>query len=159
MIKNFEEIKHQLRELATAINSFKSEAVQLRIVELILADGARHPASTADVETVVNGRSRRRRQKSNAASTAAETAPRAEGGTKRSRKTTGSGPVSTLNDLLTDGFFAKKQTLSKIIEHCKTQKARLIKQSDLSGPLAKSVRDGRLKRQKNDEGQYEYWKP
>jgi len=33
MIKNFEEIKKQLNELSTVINSFKSEAVQLRIIE------------------------------------------------------------------------------------------------------------------------------
>ena len=35
MIKNFDEIKEQLKELSGVINSFKSEAVQLRIVELV----------------------------------------------------------------------------------------------------------------------------
>lgn len=35
MIKNFEIVKKQLSELAGIVNSFKSEAVQLRIVELI----------------------------------------------------------------------------------------------------------------------------
>ena len=35
MIKNFETVKEQLGELAGVVNSFKSEAVQLRIVELI----------------------------------------------------------------------------------------------------------------------------
>ncbi|MGH9692956.1 MAG: hypothetical protein ACRD5Z_02355, partial [Bryobacteraceae bacterium] len=33
-MKNFDEIKAQLRELAEIVNSFKSEAVQLRIVDL-----------------------------------------------------------------------------------------------------------------------------
>jgi len=36
MISNFNLIKSQLRELSTVINSFKSEAVQLLIVEIVL---------------------------------------------------------------------------------------------------------------------------
>ena len=36
MIENFEQTKKQLSELASVINSFKSEAVQLKIIELIL---------------------------------------------------------------------------------------------------------------------------
>ena len=35
MIKNFEEIKTQLKDLSEIVNSFKSEAVQLKIVELV----------------------------------------------------------------------------------------------------------------------------
>jgi len=35
MIKNFEEIKKQLGELSDVLNKFKSEQVQLRIVELV----------------------------------------------------------------------------------------------------------------------------
>ena len=35
MIKNFDVIKEQLKELAGVINSFKSEAVQLRLIELV----------------------------------------------------------------------------------------------------------------------------
>ena len=38
MIKNFEEIKEQLRELSEIVNSFTSEAVQLRIVELVFGE-------------------------------------------------------------------------------------------------------------------------
>ena len=35
MIKNFQELKKQLEELSSVINSFESESVQLRIVKLI----------------------------------------------------------------------------------------------------------------------------
>ena len=35
MIKNFDKVKTQLEELSDAINKFKSEAVQLKILELI----------------------------------------------------------------------------------------------------------------------------
>ena len=38
MIKNFEEIKSQLKDLSEVINRFKSEAVQLRIVEFVFVD-------------------------------------------------------------------------------------------------------------------------
>jgi hypothetical protein len=34
-MKNFDQIKDQLKELAEIVNGFKSEAVQLRIVELV----------------------------------------------------------------------------------------------------------------------------
>jgi hypothetical protein len=34
--------------------------------------------------------------------------------------------------------------------------ASKFKQSDFSGSLARYVRDGKLKRSKNSEGQYEY---
>ena len=39
MIANFDEVSRQLKELATVINTFKSEAVQLRIIEIVLAGG------------------------------------------------------------------------------------------------------------------------
>ena len=38
MIRDFVKMKRELKELATIINSFKSEAVQLRIVEHVLGD-------------------------------------------------------------------------------------------------------------------------
>ena len=40
MISNFNEVKMQLAELSEVINKFKSEAVQLRIVEIVLGDGS-----------------------------------------------------------------------------------------------------------------------
>ena len=42
MISNFDEVKKQLSELSEVINKFKSEAVQLRIVEIVLGDGSYH---------------------------------------------------------------------------------------------------------------------
>jgi hypothetical protein len=38
MIKNFEKVKVQLNELADALNKFKSETVQLRLIELLFGD-------------------------------------------------------------------------------------------------------------------------
>lgn len=55
MIKNFEELKKQLAELADVLNTFKSEAVQVRLLELIFH--ASHKRS-------VMVRSRNRKQRS-----------------------------------------------------------------------------------------------
>lgn len=37
MIQNFDLLKQQLSELSPIINSFKSETVQLRVIELVFA--------------------------------------------------------------------------------------------------------------------------
>jgi len=65
MIKNFDEIKQQLGELATIINAFKSEAVQLRIVELILRSGADPAVLKPDEEIEEPVRKQARRRKKN----------------------------------------------------------------------------------------------
>jgi hypothetical protein len=62
-----------------------------------------------------------------------------------------------LSSLIDEDFFSKHQTLNSIIEQAKTNKATILKPNELSGPLARFVRDGRLKREKNIDGQYEYF--
>ena len=48
MIEQFDTVREQLAQLAPIINSFKSEAVQLRLVELILGTApARNPTGPA----------------------------------------------------------------------------------------------------------------
>jgi len=154
MFKGFETIKAQLAELAPAINAFKSEAVQLRIVELIFA---RRPEGSDDYpverarERPKPGHTRKRRTKAVGESEGDAAKP-------AKKKGGGIGPVVTLNELIDGGFFAKHRTLSEIIEHCRNNKAKSFRPDQLSGPLARCVRDGRLKRQKNGDGQYEYWK-
>lgn len=156
MFKGFDTIKAQLAELAPAINAFKSEAVQLRIVELIFSvrppDDAEQPH-----EKVKSRRSRRanRAQKAGAVEDAGVTRASNKSGKKKGG---GSGPTPTLNQLIEGGFFAKHRTLKDIIEHCRNDKARNFKPNELSGPLGRLVRDQLLKRQKNADGQYEYWK-
>jgi hypothetical protein len=154
MIKNFDEIKSQLAELAPIINSFKSESVQLRIVELIFKSvrtTESEPDETlADEAVGETERPRKARKKSSAAKTSANS---------QKRKVTGSGPIPTLTELIEEGFLAKRQTLNQILEHCKSNKARIFRPNQFSGPLGRLVRDGKLQRQQNSESQYEYWKP
>jgi hypothetical protein len=154
MIQNFEHISAQLKELAPIINSFKSETVQLRIVELIF--GAQQPGAEASEEPVEEQASGSPKRERKARATRPTT--RSTGTPAPRKKANGTGPMSTLTQLAADGFFDKRQTLSKIVDHCKSKKARIFKLSDMSGPLGRAVRDGLLEREKNADGQYEYWK-
>jgi hypothetical protein len=62
----------------------------------------------------------------------------------------------TLETLVVDGFFKTPKTIGQIVEHCDTSLAMKYKQSDFSGPLMRLVREKRLIRKKNTDGQYEY---
>lgn len=153
MIKNFEEMKKQLAELSDIVNKFKSEQVQLKIIERIFKGGFdENPDDEADVQPP---HSRRKRGKKRTASLTTG----AEGKkTKAAPKPKGTGPGPTLEVLITDGFFAKPRTLREIIDHSRTALARTIKQTDMSGPLARFIRDKKLTRSKNAEGQFAYKK-
>lgn len=149
MIENIEEVKNQLKELSDVINSFTSEAVQLRIIDLVF-NGSRkeglgnlpmqEPEPTAPYL-------KKKRIKSKVRSFPSD------------RAVNGEGPVSTLAKLIEGVFFDEPKSIKSIIEHCEVNLSKKIKQSDISGKLAKMVREGTLKRVKNSDGQYEYSKP
>ena len=157
MIKNFSELKKQLQELSSVINSFESESVQLRIVELIFQSENLEDDEESSSSPDLQQRRPRRRKKT----------PRSKGVAKGKqakstpkRKTTGGkkGPATILGELIDEDFFQSKRTINAIIEHASSQKARIFRANELSSPLARFVRDKRLKRQKNSDGQYEYYK-
>jgi len=56
MIRNFENIKKQLQELTPVINAFKSEAVQVKIVELLLTTASRADAANAPAPSPAAGK-------------------------------------------------------------------------------------------------------
>lgn len=152
MIENFETVKKELRELAGVINAFKSEAVQLRIVELILGASAIQEDQIPAKETVSQ---KPTRKKQKAATKSADVA-----GNKGKKKATsaGSGAVATLSQLAEGDFFSKPRTINDIIQHCSTSFARKFKANEFSGKLARMVRNGELTRKKNADNQYEYTK-
>jgi len=156
MFKDFDTIKAQLAELAPAINAFKSETVQVRIVELIFS--VQPPDDAEQPDQSVRSRRRRRAGRAHKAEAAGDAGTTRPSKKAAKKKGGGSGPIPTLNQLLEGSFFAKHRTLNDIIEHCRDDKARNFKPNQLSGPLARLVHDQRLKRQKNADGQYEYWK-
>jgi hypothetical protein len=152
MIENFETVKKELRELAGVINAFKSESVQLRIVELILGASAIQEDQIPAKETVSQKPTRKKQQ---AATKSADVA-----GKKGKKKATaaGTGAVATLSQLAEGDFFSKPRTINDIIQHCSTSFARKFKASEFSGKLGRMVRNGELTRKKNADNQYEYTK-
>jgi len=152
VIKNFDELKKQLSDLAGVINSFKSEAVQLRIVELVFQTSP--DTSGEEKHPEESPRSRRRGTRPSKRVSAPPAGDSLD--TPKKGRTGKAGPATVLDQLISEKYFASKRTLNDIIVHCSSKKARNFKPNELSSPLARFVRDGRLKRDKNNDGQYEY---
>ena len=151
MIENFGTLKKELRELAGVINAFKSEAVQLRIVELILGASEIQEDQILTTETVSQKPTRKKK----------EAKPKsADVSMKKGKKTVsaGTGAVATLSRLAEGDFFSKPKTINDIIKHCSTHHARKFKANEFSGKLARMVRNSQLTRKKNADKQYEYSK-
>ncbi len=146
MIENFEELKVQLKDLSGVINSFKSEAVQLKIVELIF--GMEQNEALASKPTV---RSVKPKRKKTANKPNTNATPKKSG-----KKASGQGAVATLGKLIEEGFFTSPKSIGDITQHCDHNLARKFKANEFSGKLARLVREGDLTRTKNDENQYEY---
>jgi len=149
MFKDYESTKKHLAELATIVNSFKSEAVQLRIVELLFKDIAQNKEDGEQLDTGSKKpleKKTTKKKKSNSSS---------DNGAKKSNRGR-PGPAVILNRLYTEGFFKKKRMIGDIIAHCSSKLAFQYKTPELSGTLARFVRDGKLDRDKNAEDQYEY---
>jgi hypothetical protein len=156
VIEDFETVQAQLKKLADVLNAYKSEAVQLRLVELIFA--GRTPAKLVDVRTeAIGSRAAKKRKRARVVVAADGTPPK-----KAPSRTNSSGRLGakgTLALLRSEGFFKKPQTIASIVAYCEAHRASKFKQSDFSGALARLVRDKTLTRAKNAENQYEYTQP
>ena len=159
MISNFDEVKIQLSELSEVINKFKSEAVQLRIVEIVLGDGRLSKRVVEDPEVAPIQRQKSRRRKSNVSKSAPSTDSNANTDkvTKRNRPS-GQGAVAILTELAEGDYFSKPKTISDIVSHCEKRMARRFKPNEFSGKLGRLTRDRVLDREKNSDNQYEYTK-
>jgi hypothetical protein len=147
-----EGMKKQLSELATVLNQFKSEAVQLRILDMVLEGGA--SADSIDQPGGDTAASKRRRVPRTKAKAAEGRTP----GTRK-RASAGTGAPATLTQLLSGSFFDKARTINDVIEHCKHNLARTFRANEFSGKLGRMVRNNELTRKKNANKQYEYKKP
>lgn len=68
----------------------------------------------------------------------------------------GSGANAMLNRAIDEGFLSTPRTIGQICEHSADNYARRIKPNEISGKLARMVRENELSRKKNSDGQYEY---
>ncbi len=66
------------------------------------------------------------------------------------------GPKQLLEKLHAGGFFAETRTMGAILKHIEAQLGYRYKATDLSPALVRVLRDGKLKRTKDQNGQYEY---
>jgi hypothetical protein len=157
VIQDFDNLKKQLLEMAGVINSFKSEAVQLRIVELILGVSPADPSEVDDKgsETMRRGKLNRPIKRD---SDGYKAAKKGNGSSGR-KAASGTGSVATLAQLAETAFFDTPRTLNDIVEHCKHTLARTFKANEFSGKLGRMIRTRELTRQKNADHQYEYKKP
>ena len=154
MIKNFDILKVQLKELSSIINQFKSESVQLKIVELIFKGVETDPSDEETTNSEVEIKRKRKKIKKNE-NAVKENVNREK---KKSNRKSSSGPAPVLEELIKEDYFKIPKTLADIIEHSVSKKARNFKPNELSTPLARFVRSGKLKRDKNKDGQYQYQK-
>lgn len=153
MIKNFEVVRKQLKELSEVINSFKSESVQLRIVDLIF--GLEEPELDDETEEDNPPKTNKTRKKKTKKAKTKKTASKKKSGSKSQ---SGHGAVATITALSEGDYFDKSRSINDIVSHCSTNMAKKIKPNDISGKLARLIRDGVLTRVKNKDNQYEYKK-
>ena len=152
MIDNFDHVKKQLKELAAVINEFKSEAVQIRVVEFLFQQMGLEPANTG--KSGDEGDKVRKKKKS------AGSGPKSEKkktSTKRVSKGGRPGPGTMLNTLIEKEFFKKPRVVQDIINHCKSKTGYTYKTGELSVGLIRAIRNQSLKRSKNDQKQWEYY--
>ncbi|MFP4471185.1 MAG: hypothetical protein ACLFPE_10900 [Bacteroidales bacterium] len=143
MIKDFKKSKEQLKELAEVLNDFKSEAVQVKLVELLFGNSME--TETAAAETKPRRPGRPPKEKT------------AERKVTKRRVSNRPGPSVILNTLVDKNYFSDKRTIGDVVDYCMKMYNYEYKSTDLSGTLAKLAKEGVLKREKNPEtNQFEY---
>ena len=151
MLENLKRMKKQLSDLATVLNSFKSEAVQLRLLEYLMSEQSAAKS---------NGKpGRNRTSKKIKSPTAQKATGRKAAAKKRGKSPKGMGGQAALTNLLSTPFFTKPRTIKDIVKYCKQKFGRTFKQTDFSGRLSRLAATGELERKKNAENKYEYTKP
>jgi hypothetical protein len=145
MSKHIEKLKKQLLEISEVVNSFRSEAVQVKIIDRLL--DAIIESEKGDIEGT-DAFKRGRKPKSGDDD---------ENFSPAGRKKPGATKV--LNQLLSTDFFNARHSISEIAEYCKEHYDSDFKTSELSGILLKLAKENKLKRERsNDNNRFEYVK-
>lgn len=143
MSKQIEKLKKQLTEISEVINAFKSEAVQVKIIEKIL-DVIIDSDKTEAEHTEITGKKSLKK-----------TDHEMEAVFVHGRKKPGATKV--LNQLLSTDFFYTPRSISSIANYCKDNFDSEFKTSELSGILLKLANEHKLRRERShDNNRYEY---
>lgn len=76
--------------------------------------------------------------------------------TKEPRRSGRRGPKTVVGELIEEGFFGDPRTMSETQEQLRHKKGVQFTLQDLSPAFVRLLREGRLDRDRNDSGQYEY---
>jgi hypothetical protein len=145
MSKHIEKLKKQLVEISEVVNSFKSEAVQVKIIDKLFDAMLEFDRTDAD-GSELNKKNRKRSEYDS------EIYPFSPGRKKP-------GATKILNQLLATDFFDTPQSISAIADYCKDNYSSEFKTSELSGILLKLAKEDKLKRERNDSNnRFEYVK-
>lgn len=154
MLKDFNKLKRELKELSAVLNTFKSEAVQLKIVELLFQDVPSREVGSYNVQQGLAAPGERKRGRPRKIQTG--------GPVKIVKKRTRSkfGPTTVLRQLMKEDFFNTKRPIGDIVKYSNEKMNLPLKSNDFSGILMNYIRSKQLRREKNPEtGQYEYMNP
>lgn len=144
MSKHIEKLKKQLVEVAEVVNSFQSEAVQVRIIDRLLDVMIESEKADADGSEIFSKKGRKIRSDD-------------ENPTMPGRKKPGATKI--LNQLLSTDFFDIQRSISSIANYCKDQFDSDFKTSELSGILLKLANENKLRRERsNENNRFEYIK-
>ncbi len=145
MSKHIDKLKKQLMEISEVVNSFKSEAVQVKIIDKLfdaMSESEKHDIDGNSTD-VFNKRGRK----------ASDDNYPFNNGRKKM------GATKVLNQLLNTDFFDKPQSISSIAGFCKNNYNSDFKTSELSGILLKLAKENKLRRERsNDNNRFEYVK-
>lgn len=158
-MNDLDELQKRLKCIADVVNAFKSESVQLRVVEVLLGQLGVSSSTPTTLTPPPPAQVKHRRPNKKTPKTSAETKAKSkadEPKRKPSRSASSPGAFAMINQLLTDGFFKSPQAIGAIVSHCGTSKGHHYKANECSPVLLRLLRDGKLTRKKNKEGQYEY---
>ncbi|TSJ38609.1 hypothetical protein FO440_19030 [Mucilaginibacter corticis] len=143
MSKPIEKLKKQLIEISEVVNAFRSEAVQVKVVDKLLDAMIEFERGDAEGYEFLSKKVHKNKTDNEGYDNAA------------SRKKPGATKV--LNQLLTTDFFKQSHSISAIAEYCKEHYDSDFKTSELSGILLKLAKENKLKRQRNnDNNRFEY---
>jgi hypothetical protein len=145
MSKHIEKLKKQLIEISEVVNSFKSEAVQVKIIDKLFDAMLESERGEMDGNEL-NKKGRKRPDYDT------ENYPFSSNRKKP-------GATKILNQLLSTEFFDNAQSISSIADFCHDNYSSDFKTSELSGILLKLAKENKLRRERNDiNNRFEYVK-
>jgi len=144
MSKQIEKLKKQLIEISEVVNSFKSEAVQVKIIDKLFDAMLESDRGDGD------GNEHNKKGRKSRSENDTENYPFSSGRKKP-------GATKILNQLLSTDFFNTPQSISSIADFCKDNFNSDFKTSELSGILLKLAKENKLRRERNDtNNRFEY---